>query len=172
VRAALGALGRRLQPRGERISWVRPDRMHLTLRFLGDVDDEPIAELGALLSDRYAGMAPFTLSVEGVGAFPNERRPSVIWAGVGPLDGGLRAVQQMAEQAARDVGLPAEKKPFHPHLTLARIRDRRAGAGLTARLEAERAFAGGEFPVGSVSLFSSELKPEGPIYRRLGDFPF
>lgn len=172
VKEALGALSRRLQRPGERVTWVPADRIHLTLRFLGELDEEAIAKLSAILSDEYAGMAPFALSVAEVGAFPNVRRPSVIWAGVGPVDGGVQAAQAVAEQAARASGLPAEKKAFRPHLTLARIRDRRAASGLTARLEAERGFVGGEFTVGRVSLFSSELTPKGPIYRGLGEFPF
>jgi len=171
VKEALGALSRRLQRPGERVTWVRTERIHLTLRFLGEIDQEAIVKLSAILSDAYAGMAPFALSVKGVGAFPNVRRPSVIWAGIGPVD-GVQAAHDAAEQAARTIGLPVENKAFRPHLTLARIRDRRAASALTARLEAERGFVGGEFTVGRVSLFSSELTPKGPIYRRLGEFPF
>ncbi|NIA13087.1 MAG: RNA 2',3'-cyclic phosphodiesterase [Nitrospiraceae bacterium] len=172
VKQALQELSGRLRAKSERVSWVHPDRMHLTLRFLGDVGPEPLDALRERLRPAYAGRAPFTLCVEGAGVFPNRRRPSVVWAGIGPVEGPLAKIQAEAEDAARAIGLPAEKRAFRPHLTLARIRDPRAGAPLLARLDREPAFRAGEFLVDAVSLFSSELTRQGPIYRRVEEFSF
>lgn len=172
IKKSLHELSGRLRAKDGRVSWVRPDRMHLTLRFLGDVEPDPLNALRDRLRAVYSGLEPFTLRVEGAGVFPNRRRPSVVWAGTVPAEGPLAEIQTAAEDAARAIGLAAENRPFRPHLTLARIRDARAGAALLARLESERAFRGGEFVVDAVSLFSSELTRQGPVYRRVEEFCF
>ena len=188
---AVGQLSGRLRASGARATWVKPENMHLTLRFLGEVDEENINRLKAILSDSYRGMSPFTLSVRGVGAFPNMRRPSVVWVGAVVArearsqvelgneralgNEGAEAIETAylaAESAARAIGLAPEEKAFHPHLTLARIRDAREAPPLVACLERERDFCAGDFTVHSVSLFSSRLTPHGPIYQRLEEFTF
>lgn len=169
---SLGALSGRLRASGARVTWVRPENMHLTLRFLGDVGEDAIQRMKAILSDACRGMTPFPISVNGTGAFPSVRRPNVIWAGVEPVEGGLATAQLAAESAARAIGLPPEDKPFRPHLTLARIKDPQAAQALMTRLEHEQGFDAGEFTVSNVSLFSSQLTPRGPIYARLEEFGF
>jgi 2'-5' RNA ligase len=172
VRSAIGALSTRLRAADARATWVRPENVHLTLRFLGDLDGERIGTISGILAGAYKGMTPFTLCVRGTGVFPNPRRPSVVWAGVETLEGGLAQAQLAAESAARAIGLPPEEKRFHPHLTLARIRDGRAAGPLIEALEREQGFDGGEFTVRSVSLFSSRLTPHGSIYSRVQEFVF
>ena len=167
IREAVGRLSARLRRSGARVSWVRPDRMHLTLRFLGDVTEEQSDSVGEHLAGACQGSEPFVLSVSGAGAFPNVRKPNVVWAGVRPLEGALARLQAAAEEAARQAGLAPEAKPFHPHLTLARIRDRRDLGDLVERLGTERAFEAGDFTVSGVALFSSQLTPKGPVYQRL-----
>ena len=191
---AVGQLSGRLRASGARVTWIKPENMHLTLRFLGEIDEDNINRLKAILSDAYRGMSPFTLSVRGVGAFPNMRRPSVVWVGAVEAReaGEARSQVQLgneralgddraeaietaylaAESAARAIGLPPEEKAFHPHLTLARIKDAREAPPLVACLERERDFCAGDFTVHSVSLFSSRLTPHGPIYQRIEEFTF
>jgi len=172
VEDALQALSGRLRRSGVRATWVKRGRMHLTLRFLGEVSDDRLARLREVLARRYRGLAHFTLQVSGTGAFPNARKPSVVWAGAGPLGGGLAEAQAIAEEAARGIGLRAEKRPFHPHLTIARIKDPDRAGSLVPLLVQERDFDGGSISVSSVSLFSSQLTPNGPIYDRLQEFAF
>lgn len=172
VKDALRSLIDRLGRSRAHASWTKPERMHLTLRFLGDVPDEDIRRLAGFLTSRYAGGDTFELRVQGVGAFPNARKPSVVWAGVTPLEGALARVQAIAEDGARSIGLKPEKRPFRPHLTLARVRDVRQAGDLPKRLGAERDFEAGSFSVSSVSLFSSELTRSGPIYERIEEFRF
>ena len=172
VREALWALSLRLQQSGVRASWAKPRSMHLTLRFLGEIPVEDVGRIGDLLAPRYAGTEPFSLRVAEAGAFPNARKPSVVWAGVGPLEGHLAQVQSTAEEAARAIGLAAEKRRYRPHLTIARIRDAAKASKLAPVLAREGAFDGGSFSVGSVSLFSSELGPGGAVYERLREFSF
>lgn len=172
VKQRLWELGQSMRVPDLRASWVKPERMHLTLRFLGDVGDDQLAKLGERLAEAYAGREPLELTVRGTGAFPNVRRPSIVWAGVGPLEGGLSDVQSQAETAAREVGLKPEKRAFKPHLTLARIKDPRNAGALRPALARHAGFALDAFPVSSVSLFSSELTPKGPNYTRLREFSF
>lgn len=155
---------------GARASWVRPENMHLTLRFLGEVSREQMDQMAGVLEGAYAAMPALTLAARGVGAFPNRRKPGVVWVGVEALSGDLAAVQQCAEEAARGIGLPPETKAFHPHITLARIRDSRGIGALPALMAAAEHFDGGAFTAEAVSLFESELRPGGPIYRREREF--
>ena len=153
-------------------SWVRPEHMHLTLRFLGDIDNAQAQFISPYLREVFSDMHPFTLLAQAVGAFPNLRRPSIVWAGIGPLTGPLELVQTHCERAAQHAGLTPELKPFHPHITLARIKDPRPPVDLMQAIERERTFTAGEFTVHGVSLLKSELTPRGPNYTRLEEFPF
>lgn len=170
VRQALGDLIVRLRKAPGKASWVRPDNMHLTLRFLGDVSEKQVAVLVEQLGELCARTPAFNLSVAGLGAFPNLRRPSVIWAGVVPLDPDLRPLQQAVEDAARAAGLAREDKSFHPHITLARLKDSRNAEELSALVESYKAFDAGAFPVSHVLLLLSELTPKGPIYTCIEEF--
>lgn len=174
VRSALDDEVCRLKSFGARASWVPSVQMHLTLRFLGDVSPAQRTALGPKLAQICADYATVRLAVEGLGGFPSLKRPVVIWAGVRLIAGELHAMQRAMEEAARAAGLVPEEKPFHPHVTLARIRDLRASSGLVSRLsdctgEPVRAF-GDEFEVKTVALFESTLKPGGPVHTRLEEF--
>ena len=170
VRAALGALSERLQRSGAKASWVRPERMHLTLRFLGEIDEATTSGYAAALSEQVPACGPVRLAVAKTGVFPNLRRPNVIWAGVEAVEGGLEALREAAEQAARKTGLGADNKRFHPHITLARIRDRRRLGSIREALAAETDFAAGAFDAGRLVLFESRLTPKGPEYHLIEEF--
>ncbi len=170
IKEVLEELSGRLRKSGARANWVNPANVHLTLRFLGEISPEQVERIADLLAEGYSGTARFEVRVAGVGAFPNSHRPAVIWAGVGPLEGGLGRVQAVAEQAACAIGLAPEKRPFHPHLTLARIKDPQQGKRLIPYLEREESSYGGAFIVSGVSLFSSTLRPQGPLYQCLREF--
>jgi 2'-5' RNA ligase len=172
VRESLVSLRDRFRKSDAAASWVKDDNLHLTLRFLGDVPEPDLARLSEYLAEKSAACAPLRLCVCGAGAFPNPRRPSVVWVGVETLSGDLIAIQAHTENAARSIGLPPEPKPFHPHITLARIRDARRLGTLPAELDAAKSFLAGEFDVPHMALFSSTLTPRGPIYRCLREFKF
>jgi len=172
ILAAIAMLSDRLRASHARVTWVKPENMHLTLRFLGEIDDENIRRLNTILSDAYRCMIPFTLSVRGAGAFPNMRRPNVIWVGVESPGQSIEMAHLAAESAARAIGLPPEERAFHPHLTLVRIKDPREAPPIIDCLDRENDFNAGDFTVKSVSLFSSRLTPHGPVYQRLQEFIF
>ena len=164
-----------LRRAGGRASWVRPEHMHLTLRFLGEITQEQKQAFSQALRDACALVSPFELAVEGIGAFPNTRRPAVVWAGIRLVTGDLFGLQKSVEQAARNIGLGPDNKPFHPHVTLARIRELAFSGGLARavsdRADGETVTFGGEFQASSVALFHSDLKPGGPVHTRLEEFP-
>ena len=172
IHAALEDLKVRLRDAGVRASWVKGGNIHLTLRFLGDIDEDQAARIIDMLGREYAPVRPFVLQVRGVGAFPNARRPSVLWVGCEPSEGPLERVQQAAETAARAVGLAPEAKAFRPHLTIARVKDWRAAGPVSDALDHAQDFDAGDFDAAGVALFRSRLTPAGAVYERLKEFHF
>jgi len=162
VKAALGdvaaTLGGRV-PRGA-VRWVRPEQMHLTLRFLGDTPADRLPPLFVTLDGLTAGRAPFALHLTEVGCFPNMRRPRVVWVGLGGEEEKLVALVGGLEAALRPLGWPPEDKPFRAHLTLGRVRDERAAQGV----DWSAAVPPLPVPVAAVHLIESQLRPEGPVY--------
>ena len=154
------------------VRWVDPTGMHLTLRFLGNTDTAQVPGIIAALRRELAGVIAPDLALSGLGTFPPRGNPRVIWAGVsGQLD-HLTNLQRGAESAVTSLGWPAEQRPFRPHLTLGRIRNRASDAQRRAVLDA---IAEIEVPGCStwrpdlVRLYQSVLTPQGPIYSGLGD---
>jgi 2'-5' RNA ligase len=172
VKAELVAIQARLRRANPPVVWVAPEAMHLTLRFLGDTSAALIPGLEAALRASLAPHAAMNLRLSGVGAFPNDRRPSVVWAGVGGAVAALGRAQASIEAAIGGLGVAPEPRPFHPHLTLGRVR-RDAGHDQRARLgDAIRALpppAPLTWSVERVVLFRSELRREGPVYTDIVD---
>lgn len=151
-----------------------PASRHLTLRFLGEVPPAAALTLGARLAPRLATMPVFSLELTGLGAFPQVRRPEVLWAGCGPVGAaGLRAVAAVVAEAAG--GLGAASPPFRPHLTVARRR--RGGAADLAAADARRLCAQhagrrwGGLEVSGVVVYSSVLGPGGPRHTPIVRLP-
>jgi 2'-5' RNA ligase len=172
VRTALAETVARLRKARVNASWVTPDRMHLTLRFLGDVTEDAARELAKRLRDDYRPAVPPELRVQGIGAFPKLSRPSVVWAGVVEDGHSLATAQRIAEECAQGIGLAPEPKPFHAHVTLCRVKSGQGIADLIGRMEREAGLDAGAFTARAVSLFSSELTGKGPVYTRIEEFPF
>ncbi len=155
---------------GDGVRWVRPEGVHLTLKFLGDIDAYTVPALSQALDRCAAPAAPFDLCLEGVGAFPNARRPRVVWVGLG---GGLEALlglQQSIEGELEALGYARERRAFTPHLTLGRVRDRlppTQGRALSEALGVVSVQPGVGMPVREVSLIKSDLRPSGAVYTRL-----
>ena len=150
------------------VKWVRPENIHLSLKFLGDVEETREPELVAALQ-RAAGSGneplPLTLQITGFGVFPDYHRPHVLWAGVTP-DPGLERLQHGVEQAFAPLGFPSEARAFRPHVTLGR-------AGRDAKPRdfngLEEILAATDFDatvtVTEVDLMQSTLQPSGPVYQ-------
>ena len=154
------------------ISWVRPEVIHLTLKFFGDMAAEDLQPISEVVSGQAAGTRPLHLNIKGLGVFPGIRRPRVLWLGVGGEVARLIALQGVLDQGFETCGIKKEERPFRAHLTLARIKSPQGLSGLDKVLEEKEAESVGSFEAKGLILFKSDLTPKGAIYTVLADFPF
>ncbi len=154
------------------VRWVRPEAIHLTLKFFGDIPETAIADIAAVVEKAAAAEAPLTFSIGGTGVFPDQRRPRVLWLGMEGDVPRLLRFQKEIEGGLGIAGFPAEERPFRPHLTLARIKSPRGLTGLERALEKGEGYAAGQFTASGIGLIRSELTPRGAVYTKLKWFPF
>lgn len=158
----------RVAPRSVR--WVRPEGIHLTLKFLGDTPLAQVDEVKAALTEAAGEVSSFTFTVEGLGCFPSARRPRVLWVGLQEPSGTLRRLQEAVEAHVAPIGFPTEKRAFHPHLTLGRVQRYASKSEIREIGELVSASDLGmvdEMSVTAVSYIKSELKPSGAVYTTL-----
>ena len=171
VERVLGAAAQSLRDAGiEGLRSVRTEGIHLTLKFLGDVPGSQVGDIARALSEAAAGHQKFEVSTGDFGAFPNTRRPQVLWAGVAGRVEPLMRLQADVDAALAALGFPAETRPFHPHLTLARLDRRMSAPARRASLDALEStgpLAGMRISVRSVSLVQSILGCGGARYVRI-----
>lgn len=152
-------------------AWVPCGNFHVTLRFLGSVPEAQRARLDIPLARAFGQCPALQVRLAGTGAFPSVRRPRVLWAGLDVLAGDMEKLIRAAEAGTAALGLPEEKRAHQPHVTLVRLR-RPPPEDLTSRFLAEtRAFVSDAFPVLSVALWKSALRPDGPVYEQLREYP-
>ena len=177
IRAGLAGLVATLRGKLPEVRWVRPEGIHLTLRFLGEVAREDVAGLAAQLKTHIPGaLAPFEARVRGLGTFPETGRPRVIWVGVmpEPASTSLAVLQERVEQGVAAASLSrmaAETRPFRPHLTLGRWGEGRPSTGFREILEAMGPSDCGSFTISSAALMQSVTAPGGARYTRVEEFP-
>ena len=153
------------------IRWVRPEGIHLTLKFFGDIAIQDKENISEVVAKRSRTVPPFSLEVRRLGAFPDPTRPRVIWLGItGQLDPLLNLQQDMEEDFLL-LGFPKEDRPFRAHLTMGRVKVPKGIIGLAPAVEAGEKLTAGNFTVGEVGLFRSNLSPQGAIYTKLAAFP-
>ena len=163
VREEALARARRLSL-GGRVRWSRPENVHLTLKFLGDVREEVLDDLCATLEEVCGRHPAFDAELAGFGAFPSTRRAQILWAGISAGSGGLRSLATDLDAALAPLGFEREKRPYTPHLTLGRARSK------PASFEPSPEEYLGEFRIRHVKLTESKLIPEGAIYRTVRAF--
>ena len=144
-----------------RVTWVPPQNVHITVRFIGHVDEGRSQVIHSALEGAL-DVAPFDAGIQGVGAFPGRGAPRVFWAGVADGRESLLDVEQAVSARLGDV-LPEEERPYSPHLTLARVKDP-AGIKTPAVFEGLTAAVLGRVHVEAITLFESRLSPKGPTY--------
>lgn len=166
VRDELERAQGRLRRTGAQVAWIAPVSFHISVAFLGPVNRARVTDLTAALDHVMTATPPFTLSIRGVGFFGRSDAPRVIWAGVEPHP-DLMAGEQRVRAALRDLGLPADPRPYTPHVTLGRVKSGRERAALLAALAPlnERDF--GRAPIEGFDLMRSDLRPEGARHTRL-----
>lgn len=169
IRKNAVALQQSLAKGGAAVKWVEPENLHVTLLFLGEVQERELAALCRAVSAAVASAAPFPLRVGGVGAFPNARRPKTVWAGVAEGADELIQLHARLEPPLLELGCyRSEGRAYSPHLTLGRVKAEADGHLLAAELPRYQNWLGGQTAVGEVAVYASELRREGPVYTVLG----
>ena len=144
-------------------SWSRPDNIHLTMKFFGNVDQAKVAVISEALARVAEEFSPIGITVSGTGVFPRPSRPQVLWIGINERTGALAKLQKRVEDECAREGFPKEDRAFRPHLTIARIRNPH-NANLLAEAHVRLEFASVEVNFSELVLFRSELSPKGSKY--------
>lgn len=160
-----GALGERAA-----VKWVNGSNIHLTLQFLGQVDGELLPLLSEELAGAFSANAPFEVVLRGAGCFPGPSRPRVIWAGITAGAEELAALYQALVNVTGPLGFEPEKRPFKPHVTLARIKNPRKIGNISRAITKLADQPLGSCQIDQVCLMASELRPQGPLYTTLDSF--
>jgi 2'-5' RNA ligase len=157
-----------LRRRGIRASWARESTLHLTLKFLGDVEERALPEVVEAVSRASRQVSSFTLETRSLGAFPSPQRPRVLWVGVEAPDALYQLARDVDAELGR-LGFPRERKRFHPHITLGRVRDERAASVLSV-------FEDMSVPrevteVRELRVMKSTLRPQGAVHELVDAVP-
>ena len=171
VRESLSSLMDRLKPeKHPQVKWVAADSVHLTLKFLGSIYPDQVAGVTQAISSAARGVSPFELKVGGLGAFPNNQQPRVIWVSVTGDIKKLKILHREIDGALSHLGFSREKRAFTPHLTLGRLKDRASSgekANIGKLVTATRFASGATMEMKEISLMRSTLTPSGAVYSRL-----
>lgn len=165
IRQKIAEVQEHLKKFNERVRWTKPGNIHLTLKFLGEVDKSRIDSIGAALEKASDEFSPIPCSVKNVGAFPNLRQPRILWVGLENPGNELTSLAQKIDAELNNLGFSKEKRKFNAHLTFGRIKsqvsDKFSDAIKNAKFDEE------EIRVEKVILMKSDLKPAGAIYTPL-----
>lgn len=172
VRGHAAELVRKLKPSPVKVGWVEPANMHITLKFLGEQTDEAVADICRAVQEGAATVEPFEFSCVGAGAFPSLERPRTLWLGVTDGLAQLQGLHAAVDAALARLRFPKDRQRFLPHLTIGRVRE--GGTGVRALVDGLRSlqdFEAGTTIVDEITVFSSELRPSGPVYEVLATAP-
>jgi 2'-5' RNA ligase len=152
-----------------RAGWDKPEKLHLTMKFLGEIDDEQLAKLINAVEKTASGISPLKLQIAGTGVFPSPRPARVMWIDVKGEEEKLRLLSETLENECEKQGFEKEKRRFKAHLTIARLKER-ASEMVQAHLRED--FTAIEFEVSEIVIYQSQLKPTGSIYSVISKHKF
>lgn len=161
----------RLKSHGLKLRWVQPQNIHLTVKFLGDVAEGRIADAVEAMQSSALNTVPMTVSAQGLGVFPGIRKPRVVWFGLGGQTDLLAELHRLLEDGLEKRGFARERRPLRPHLTLARIKQALDTRRLQESLQDVGAYHPVEFQLTELTLFKSDLRPQGALYTPLKRVP-
>lgn len=171
IQKKLGEFSDSVKNPNDRITWVFPKNIHLTLKFIGDVPASDIDSIKNIIIDVAGGYGSFEASIKGTGVFPSERNPRVVWIGVDSGKDKIKDIYTELEERLVSIGIPKEERGYTPHITLARvkyIKDIKGFAGIISKYK-ENLF--GSLSVDGISLIKSTLTPKGAVYEVLYSIP-
>ncbi|GBD97412.1 2',5' RNA ligase family [bacterium BMS3Abin06] len=160
AKSALAELQQELKKCGADIRWVKPENIHLTLKFLGNIENEIVDDVLKIIESRCKKFRAFDLEIKGTGTFPNLRSPSVLWVGVNS-NADIAALQNEIEAGMTSLGFERENRKYTPHLTLGRFRSSQGKGPLLEKIELFKNRKYGLINVGAVALMRSDLSPSG-----------
>jgi RNA 2',3'-cyclic 3'-phosphodiesterase len=163
----LADVQKRLEQSASGVRWVNPGSIHLTINFLGDIDEELTAAIHGAMRESVAGSPALALYLSEIGAFPNKSRPRVIWAGLGGDVGNLSRIKMRLDDLLEPLGFTPERRPFRPHLTIGRVKKNKNPRQLNMALEQAEVADHDPFMVTDLVLYKSELSPRGAKYTSL-----
>ena len=171
TRKALEDIQRALKQCGAGVRWVRPSSIHLTLKFLGNIQPAQVEDIARAVAQEIRDQPPITLRPAGLGAFPSQRKPRVIWIGMEGEVQRLNGIQARLENALEPLGFAREKRGFRPHLTIGRVKDRRRLQPLVDAMATLDVPPFNSFDANEIILYKSDLRPTGAIYTKLHRMP-
>jgi len=171
IKSSIETIQARLKSLELPLRWVRVENIHLTMKFLGDIEEIEIESIESVLRDSVKMQAPLTLSAKGVGVFPGIRRPRVLWVGIHDHETGLAGLQKSIENQLHRIGYSKEGRPFKGHLTVGRAKGYVDERKLKEALDSFLAFESSLFTVNEFFIFRSVLKQGGPEYTKLIRIP-
>lgn len=146
-----------------RVGWERAEKLHLTMKFLGDCEERQIKELEKIVAEIAAQISSFTIQIADTGVFPNARNPRVLWIDVKDSAGNLLKINDLLEAKCEKLGFEKERRSFVPHLTIGRIKEPNRARGL-AEKHLRNGFAPIESNVSELVIYESKLLPTGSVY--------
>lgn len=164
VKEVLAGLVQGLKPIFPKISWVKPENMHITLKFLGNIREEDIGQIKQIMAKSCTDISPFSLQGQALGVFPTVNRARVIWTGLHGETALLEKLYLALETGLAQIGFAKEERPFRPHLTLGRIKTRAKPKPLLEAIHQYQTFSTPSFTVKEIVLFKSTLHPQGARY--------
>jgi 2'-5' RNA ligase len=170
VRENLAALLKSLRKVSPQTRWVRPENLHVTLKFIGEVAETKLAVIRTALAQVRSDRS-VTVDFRGLGFFPSEKHPRVFWAGIEASE-NLKTLAADIEMATEKLGVQREQRPFSPHLTLARFAPPRLPEKLAAAIQENATHDFGSLKANQFHLIESKLKPSGAEYTTVESFPF
>ena len=172
VRLRIEELVRELRKSDAQVGWVKVEAIHLTLKFLGNVDPELLERIKPALAREAAKTGPLRLEAAGCGAFPGLQSPRIIWVGLRGQIAPLVELARGVEEALVPLGFKPENRPFKPHITVGRVKGRVRLQSLREKLLSHAGFAAEPFDAAEIVLYKSELRPDGARYTPLFKTPF
>ena len=175
IRNHLSKIQEQLKSTGARVKWVEPKNIHLTLKFLGEINSQKLEKIIKILDDCVADKQSFPVSITSIGAFPKLNYPKVIWAGIDTGDKEIKEIVKLLDEKIQKIGIPKEERSFSSHITIGRVRTFENKDKLLEeliKLGTNKELTGFEFSLSKITLFKSTLTSSGPIYEALKEANF
>ena len=154
-----------------KIRWSKPENIHLTLKFLGNIQHDDVEKIINVMNESFIRFTPISIAAKGTGAFPGLARPRIVWVGIGDGKKELACLQDTLSENLEKIGFPKDDRPFKGHLTIGRVKSRPDPEKFIRTMQEFRNFKSESFIADKIIFFKSDLKSTGPVYTRLASVP-